>query len=593
MTGVFGGAVTETALQEMEESLHDEPWYEHEHVETDGYALGLVHHGERDAAGRVTWQQGDRSVVVHGAITNREEVGLGRDELFESLFADPTALLARLDGPFVIAGVDAAAERVIVATDRIGARPCYYRAGEGFQFASGLAPLLARLDDPTLDEQAVSDMLLMGYVWGEKTLIEEITMVPPATVLDYSAGEVSTERYWSPSFDALPTDGYLDGLTERYRTVMDDIAGTMDDTVGLWLSGGLDSRTMAAELARHAGQEFDGVETYTYDANPTGGGNPELAGAVASHLGIDINRVELTPDLFLDCIGEAVDLTDGMLRWTSFLNLLSAYTLPDDHAEVLMEGAGQGELMGHHLRRYHFTGTDSPVESMYWSEAMVDQRTVSALMSAPINPLQSFIDTADESDARTQKETVLEAHFDNYYSRMTFASNEIPRSQAGTRVPFAHGDFLDYVARLPLKYRMRTIPLTDGAIPYGVTQTKLALTRALDPELAAIRYERTGVAPKHPFPAHVAGFLTTTALARLGRRTTYGGRSVPDEWYRNHPDVREFFDDLLDSACERSVFDAREIRRLQREHLSGEANHMVTSLAAVTTLELWMQRNLD
>jgi asparagine synthase (glutamine-hydrolysing) len=64
-------------------------------------------------------------------------------------------------------------------------------------------------------------------------------------------------------------------------------------------------------------------------------------------------------------------------------------------------------------------------------------------------------------------------------------------------------------------------------------------------------------------------------------------------WYRNQPAVREFFDRLLDSACERSVFDGETIRRLRREHLSGEANHVITSLAAVTTLELWLQRNFE
>ena len=161
------------------------------------------------------------------------------------------------------------------------------------------------------------------------------------------------------------------------------------------------------------------------------------------------------------------------------------------------------------------------------------------------------------------------------------------------RVPFVNREFLEYVARLPYTYRIGTVPFTKGAIPLGVTQAKLTLTRDLDPDLAAIRYERTGLAPTYPYPLHVAGFLTTTAAARLLRRTTYGGRSTADEWYRNDPEVREFFDGLLRRACERSVFDAETIRRLRREHLSGEANHMITSLAAVTTLELWFERNLD
>jgi asparagine synthase (glutamine-hydrolysing) len=592
MVGIVGGTVAEPTLRELEAELHEEPWYGRERFAFDDCSFALVHHGERDAAGRLTWADGERAGVVHGAISNRDELGLTTDELFESVFADPAALLARLDGPFVIAAVDGAG-RVILGTDRLGTRPCYYHAGDGVRFASRLAPLLVGIDDPSVDEQAVADMLLMGTVWGEKTLVEGVTKLPPATVLDYADGTLSTERYWSPSFDALPADGYLPGLVERYRTVIGDMAATMDGDVGLWLSGGLDSRTMAAELVRHADREFGELETYTYDANPTGGGNPELAGEVATHLDIDIDLVNLTPELFVERLGEAVDLTDGMLRWPAFLNLLSVYTLPESHAGVLLEGAGQGELMGHHLRRHHFTETDSAIESLYWSEAMVDHESAAAILDTDVDPLQSFVETADRSDRPTKKGTILEAHFDNYYSRVTLASNAIPRSQAGTRVPFAHRKFLEYSARLPLKYRIRTIPFTRGKIPYGMTPAKLALTETLDADLADIRYERTGVAPKYPYPVHVAGFLTTTALTRLAGGTTYGGWSVPDEWYRTHSAVREFIDELLASACDRPFFDGEEIRRLRREHLTGDVNHMVTSLAAITTLELWLQRNLD
>ncbi len=574
----------------MEESLHEEPWYERERFEGDEYALGLVHHDERDSPGWLTWEQGERAAVVHGAISNREE--WDTDELFESFFSDPIALLAQLDGPFVIAGIDSAAERVVVATDRLGTHPCYYRSNGEFQFASGLSPLLTQFDAPELNEQAVSDMLLMGFVWGEKTLVEGIKTLPPATVLEYD-GEISTQRYWSPSFDALPKEGYLEEFIERYRSAIGDVAKTMDSTVGLWLSGGLDSRTLAAELARHAGREFSRLVAYTYDANPSGGGNPELAGEVASALDIDIDMVELTPEIFLDRVGEAVDLTDGMLRWSSFLNLLSVYALPDSHAGVLLEGSGQGELMGQHPRRSHFQQYNSAAEGLLRSENMVEPETVQSLMTADIDPTETFERSVARSDERTHRGRMLDAHYANYYSRMAFASDEVARSQAGTRVPYVHRGLLEHAARLPMDYRMRTLPLTNGKIPYAVLQTKLVLMRALDDKLAAIPLERTGLPPTYPFALQVAGFVATTAFARLRQRTTYGGRSVPDEWYRSDPDVREFIDDLLRSACERAVFDGEEIRRLRREHLTGEANHVITSLAAVSTLELWIQRNLD
>lgn len=593
MTGILGGTTAETALQSMLDAMHDEPWYGRERLGDDGYALGLVHHDERDENGWLTWWGDERIGAVHGAISNREDVAPSADDFFDSLFADPTALLDRLDGSFVVAGVNPASDRVVVATDRLGTRPCYYHTGGEFRFASGLAPLVSEIDDPTLDERAVSDMLLMGFVWGEKTLLDEAAVLPPATVLEYVEGELSTQRYWSPSFDALPREGYLDELIERYRSAIGSVSRTMNDTVGLWLSGGLDSRTVAAELNRHVGREFDALMAYTYDANPHGGGNPELADEVAAALGIGLDQVELTPETFLAHIEEAVDHTDGMLRWSSFLNLLSTYALPEGHAGVLLEGSGQGELMGQHPRRSHFQRYGSAAEGLLRSEAMVEPEDVQTLLTVDVDPRETFERSIARSDERTRRGKMLDAHYANYYSRMAFASDAVARSQVGTRVPFVHGEFLEQTARLPMTYRMRTLPLTRGKIPYGVLQTKLALMRALDTDLSAIRYERTGVPPKYPFPVHVAGFVTTTALARLGRRTTYGGRSVPDEWYRSHSDVREFFDDLLRSACERSVFDDEEIRRLRREHLTGEANHVVGPLAAITTLELWMRRNID
>lgn len=64
------------------------------------------------------------------------------------------------------------------------------------------------------------------------------------------------------------------------------MATTIEGTAGLWLSGGLDSRAMAAELARciAAGRPElpESLNGYTYDLNPKGGGNPEIATRLAS-----------------------------------------------------------------------------------------------------------------------------------------------------------------------------------------------------------------------------------------------------------------------------------------------------------------------
>jgi asparagine synthase (glutamine-hydrolysing) len=591
VTGVLGGTVIGAPFRTMTAAMQHESWYEIERFENGGCGLGLVHHGETDALGSASWEGSDRAGVVHGALVGREHA-TNTGDFVERVLDAPRETLRDVDGSFALACVDFAENRFVLATDKLGTRPCYYAVEDGLVFGSSVAAVLSQLDDPQVNEQGVSDLLMMGSMWGEKTLVEGVRALAPASVLEYDDGEASIERYWKPDYESAPTDGYIDDLIDVYGTTMADAATTMDGNVGIWLSGGLDSRTLTAELADHR-DTFDSLTAYTYDANPRGGGNPELAGEIASRLGIDIETVELTPDRFLPVMDDAIDRTDGMVGWATLLPLSATYNLPDADIDIMLEGAGQGGLTGHHLRRRHLERTDSAVDSMYQSEAAVGRSTVRSLMTADIDPLDSFRAAVERSDETQQKHVILDAHFANHYGRDEYASTRLAQTKTGVRAPIVHETLIEHAARLPTAYRMGTIPFTDGYVPHGVTKPKLALTRATGNGMASVRYERTGVAPKHSYPVHVAGFVTTTSLGRLRSATTYGGERLPDLWYRAHDGLREHLDDLLAGACERPFLDGDEIRRLRREHLAGEANHMTGVLSGVTTLESWLRRHLD
>lgn len=352
---------------------------------------------------------------------------------------------------------------------------------------------------------------------------------------------------------------------------------------------------MAAELARciaASGPELpESLNGYTYDLNPKGGGNPEIAHQVGECLDIPVEEVGVTSDQFLRVIDTAIDVTDGMLRWPSFVNISFVFDIPHELPIVLLEGAAQGELIGHHLRKYHLTAYESAVESMYHSGQMIDIDTVRSLLSDDISvdPLESFRTAADRSAKRSPAQPIVDAHFANYYSRMVCANNPILHTQTGLRVPFAHREFLEHAAHFPIDYRMKTFPFTRAKIPYGVTRLKLDHIRALNAGLETIPYERTGVAPSRPWPVYVAGFIAKTGTARLLSPEAYGGACLLDIWYREHTEFRHYLDEVLDAACNRPLFNASMIERLQQEHLSSDGNHMTSILSAVTTLERWLQ----
>lgn len=595
MTGIFGGVILEDILDEMATSVGSKPWYEHEEVSDGAYQIGIVHHGDRDSDGHTVWRNGSQFGFVYGAISNLKDRGLTHAEMFSSVLADPEDTLADVDGPFVLVCGDSADERVILATDKIGTRPCYYSVDDQqLVFGSQLKSLLTCLEEPAIDLQAVNDLLLLGHLWGDETLLEGVRMLPPASTLVFDDGMVSTRRYWCPSFgESRASKQYLHDLVNTYRDSVAAMAETISDSTGLWLSGGLDSRSMGAELVRN--MEMDDhppfLEAFTYDSNPRGAGNPELASSIASTLGIPIEEVEMTPERLVSIIDKAVDNTDGMVSWHSLANLSNAYHISEPPG-VMLEACGQGEFLGEHIKRYHLTKPDSVTESQYESEALNDASTVALLLEADVEPMQTLEEEARRTTEDDFASRVLETHFNNHYSRFVFASNPMARKRSGTRIPFAHSKFLEHVAKLPREFRMGTYPFSKGKIPYGTSKPKLHLIRVLHPELAEITYERTQLEPARSYQANIAGFFASTVVNQIRGQTTHSGEGNIARWIREHDTLRKYVEELLDDACKRKFLDADDIRELKEEHMSGEADHL-SLIGPLTTLERWLQMHVD
>lgn len=594
MTGFAGGTTRDDVLDTMGERLRR--GLDHEVERRDAEPYGLVSVGADPVDGTESPSSGAGwTGAVYGA-PRTADGPLDPADVCRGVLERPESFLPTLDGSFAVVAVDPGRDRVVLATDRLASRPLYYATGDavggGLAFGSEVGAVCAAVDSPTVDERGVSDLLWLGHMWSDRTLVTEIRSLPAASVLEYVDGSVTVHRYWRPSYaEARPGSRYVRTMAARYRASVESMAETVEGPVGVWLSGGLDSRLLAAELARlrDAGV-IEGLRTFTYDANPAGGGNPELARRVADAIDAPITTVELRPEVFVDVVDDAIDATGGVLSWQSAVNI-SAIRAVDDPPAVVLEGAGQGELMGHHLRRYHLNGAGNAVASMISSEANADRATVERLLAADVSEA-SFAELAAEYQPSQWPTAVKDAHFKHYYSKNQLANDQFARDTVDTRVAYLDGAFLDHAAQLPYRYRMGTVPFTDGAIPYGAAAAKLALVRELAPELARIPYERTSLPPALPYPVNVAGFLVSTSIARLRSQITYGGTSLVDQWYRENDAMRDWLDDHLDAARERPLFDGAAIDELRETHLAGDANN-VAILARVATVAAWLGRHVD
>lgn len=188
-------------------------------------------------------------------------------------------------GMFAFGCWDAGARRLLLARDRLGMKPLYYRLlPEGIAFASELKALLV-LGKPAIDASAVRDFLFHGYVPAPKTIYRGINKLPAGHTLTFEQGRVAIERYWHPStaLAARDADETLDALDALLRTVVP--AHMLSDVpVGVFLSGGLDSALTAYYLER--------PKTFSLGFDARERSELEAARAAAAHLKTD--HVEMT-----------------------------------------------------------------------------------------------------------------------------------------------------------------------------------------------------------------------------------------------------------------------------------------------------------
>src|SRR5262249_11060619 len=155
---------------------------------------------ELERAGHRFRTRSDTEAIVHAY----EEWGLA--------FAD------RLRGMFAVAIWDATRERLVLARDRFGIKPLYYRDAAGeLSFASDLYAL----PKGALDLDAVEAFLATNCIPGPLSIFREIRKLPPGHVLTWSGGEVAIERYARPGPLPVRADDEVE-LVEECRARLRD-----------------------------------------------------------------------------------------------------------------------------------------------------------------------------------------------------------------------------------------------------------------------------------------------------------------------------------------------------------------------------------
>lgn len=272
--------------------------------------------------------KGDTETIVH----LYEEYGLR--------FVD------HLRGMFAIAIWDAPRRRLVLARDRLGKKPLYWRrAGDRLLYGSELKTLM---EDPDLqarvDRTALARFLQYQYVPAPSSMLEGVHKLPPASTLVWEGGDPVIERYWVPTYEPKVRTPPGEDRAEALELIRDAVRIRLrsDVPVGAFLSGGMDSSLVVALMAEASALP---VRTYSIGFDERAYDELPYARSIARAFGTDhveeivrLDAIELLPEL--------ADHYDEPFGDPSAIPTFRVAQLAARDLKVVLTGDGGDEMFG-------------------------------------------------------------------------------------------------------------------------------------------------------------------------------------------------------------------------------------------------------
>ncbi len=474
-----------------------------------------------------------------------------------------TEVFKHLNGMFAISLWDDKKKILILARDRLGIKPLYYRAdSNGLSFASEIKSLL---QDPEckkdIDADALDDYFSLLYVPGPRSIFKSIKKLEAGHVLicDASAKKITIEKYWETPFVPAPKDKgwdfYEKSLDELFRdSLMLELRSDVPN--GVFLSSGLDSAAIAYYASKVSSNK---IKTFTVDF--TGGqetasySEGEGARSIAERCGTEHEEIKLHPNA-QELILKTTNYFDEPFADTSAIPTFLLCEAARKRITVALSGEGGDELFGgyptyiatrwasryrkvprfirsmigvavnalpvswdriswdYKLKQFvHGAEFDEQRAHFAWKEIFSENEKNKLYSADFINKknghdgFESFKNIFDRLGSGTELEKLLAVDQNTYLvdqflvksDRMSMASS------LEVRVPILDHRIVEFAAQIPAKYKVCGF------------QTKVALRKLMKGKVPdeIVKGAKKGFSP--PIPAWIAGELKNFVMETLSK----------------------------------------------------------------------------
>jgi asparagine synthase (glutamine-hydrolysing) len=274
--------------------------------------------------------------------------------------------LSQLNGMFAIAIFDTHTQDLYLFRDRMGIKPLYYFwNGKDFAFSSELKALCSLASVPrTLNSSAIHRYLQLGYVPAPDTIYQHMYKMQAATWIKITAGGMEQGSYWNV-LDKISGES-LSHEPQALQTLDDLLRSSVkyqlisDVPVGVFLSGGIDSSTIAA-YATQVSETAVNTFSIGFHLDSTKAANiaqnryneADYARAVAGRLGTNHHEFMVSSKESRDLVEKITEVYDEPYADSSAIPTMIVSQLARKHVTVTLSGDGGDELfMGYGMYQW-------------------------------------------------------------------------------------------------------------------------------------------------------------------------------------------------------------------------------------------------
>ena len=365
----FNRGSTAEMLNRMRDSLHhggpdsaDSYFSSHMQLMLGHRRLSIIDLSE---AGRQPMHYGDFTVVFNGEIYNYQEIadalkslgcafktGSDTEVLLQAFTVWGKDAVSKFRGMFAFALWDEKNRKLLLCRDRLGVKPIYWYFKDGlFIFASEIKAIQQHPKfDRTISAVGVSLYLQQGYIQAPFSIYENLHKLDPGSFLEIDENvQIKISKYWDAADVYKNTEtakGNEIELTDRLENLLKDsfrLRMVADVPVGMFLSGGIDSSTVAAILQSESQRK---IKSFTIGFENKEYNEAQHAKAIAAHLGTEHHELYCSEKDFEEILELLPDIYDEPFGDSSGIPTYIVSRMAKNEVKVSLSADGGDELFG-------------------------------------------------------------------------------------------------------------------------------------------------------------------------------------------------------------------------------------------------------